>query len=112
GLVVGVLTGLVGAGGGFLIIPALVLLAGLDMKTAIGTSLLIISAKSLIGFLGDVSNYIIDWEFLLIFSSIAIVGIFIGSFLSSKIDGQKLKSGFGWFVLIMGVLILIKEISQ
>lgn len=110
GLVVGTLTGLVGAGGGFLIIPALVLLTGLDMKRAVGTSLVIIAAKSLIGFLGDVSNYSIDWGFLLLFSSIAVGGIFIGSFLSTKIDGQKLKKGFGWFVLVMGVFVLLKEV--
>ena len=110
GLIVGGLTGLVGAGGGFLIIPALVLFAGLKMKTAIGTSLIIISAKSLIGFLGDVSNYDVDWSLLIIFSVLAIGGIFIGSFLSTKVDGPKLKKGFGWFVLIMGASILLKEI--
>lgn len=110
GLVVGTLTGLVGAGGGFLIIPALVLFAGLDMKKAIGTSLIIISAKSLIGFLGDVSNYAMDWSLLTIFSALAVVGIFIGSYFSTKIDGPKLKVAFGWFVLIMGVFILLKEL--
>lgn len=110
GFVVGTLTGLVGAGGGFLIIPALVLFAGLDMKKAIGTSLVIIATKSLIGFLGDVSNYTIDWRFLAIFTSIAIIGILLGSFLSTKIDGKKLKVGFGWFVLVMGIFILTKEL--
>lgn len=110
GLLVGTLTGLVGAGGGFLIIPALVLISGLEMKTAIATSLLIISAKSLIGFTGDISNYVIDWRFLLIFSSIAAAGIFIGSYLSTKIDGKALKKGFGWFVLVMGVFIFLKEL--
>lgn len=110
GFIVGTLTGLVGAGGGFLIIPALVLFAGLEMKKAIGTSLLIIAVKSLVGFLGDVSNYAIDWNFLLLFTALAVVGIFIGSFLSTKIDGQKLKVGFGWFVLVMGAFILLKEL--
>ncbi len=110
GLVVGVLTGLVGAGGGFLIIPALVIFGGLRMKVAIGTSLTIISVKSLIGFLGDVSNYSIDWTFLLLFSGLAMAGIFLGSFLSTKIDGSKLQKGFGWFVLVMGALVLMKEL--
>jgi uncharacterized membrane protein YfcA len=110
GAIVGFLTGLVGAGGGFLIIPALVIFSKLDMKLAVGTSLLIIAAKSLIGFLGDISNYEIDWNFLLIFTGISVVGIFIGSFLSKKIDGDKLKKGFGFFVLIMGIYILIKEL--
>ena len=109
GFVVGTLTGLVGAGGGFLIIPALVLLSKLDMKKAIGTSLVIIAAKSLLGFLGDVSNYEIDWAFLLIFSALSVVGIFFGSFFASKIDSQKLKVGFGWFVLLMGAFIFVKE---
>jgi uncharacterized membrane protein YfcA len=110
GLVVGVITGIVGAGGGFLIIPALVLLAKLPMKLAVGTSLLIIAAKSLIGFLGDVSTQTIDWQLLLIFTSLSIVGIFIGSALSKKINDQVLKTGFGWFVLVMGIYIITKEL--
>lgn len=109
GLVVGVLTGLVGAGGGFLIIPALVLLSKLPMKMAIGTSLAIIAAKSLLGFLGDVSNYEINWTLLGIFSMLSIGGIFLGGYLSNFISGEKLKPAFGWFVLIMGIFILIKE---
>jgi uncharacterized membrane protein YfcA len=109
GAVVGLLTGLVGAGGGFLIIPALVLLTGLPMKQAVGTSLLIIAAKSLIGFTGDLSNLAIDWTLLLSISAMAVIGIFIGNGLSRKIDGNKLKKGFGWFVLLMGLYILIKE---
>ena len=110
GLVVGTLTGLVGAGGGFLIIPALVLFSKLDMKMAVGTSLLIIAFKSLFGFIGDIYNYEIDWLFLAIFSTISIVGIFIGTFLSTKVHADKLKTSFGWFVLVMGVYIIIKEI--
>ncbi len=110
GVVVGVITGIVGAGGGFLIIPALVLLAKLPMKLAVGTSLLIIAAKSLIGFLGDVSTQTIDWQLLLIFTSLSIVGIFIGSALSKKINEQVLKTGFGWFVLVMGIYIITKEL--
>jgi uncharacterized membrane protein YfcA len=110
GSVVGVITGIVGAGGGFLIIPALVLLAKLPMKMAVGTSLLIIAAKSLIGFLGDLSSQTIDWQMLLIFTSLSIVGIFIGSALSKKINEKILKTGFGWFVLVMGIYIITKEL--
>lgn len=110
GAVVGLLTGLVGAGGGFLIIPALVIFSKLDMKLAVGTSLVIIAAKSLIGFLGDVANYDIDWAFLGIFTAISIVGIFLGTYLSKKIHADHLKKSFGWFVLVMGIYILIKEL--
>ncbi len=110
GAVVGVLTGLVGAGGGFLIIPALVLFSKLPMKQAVGTSLLIIAAKSLIGFTGDLSHYQMDWKLLLIVTALAIIGIFIGNKLSHKIPGEKLKKGFGWFVLVMGIYIIVKEL--
>ncbi len=110
GAVVGILTGFVGAGGGFLIIPALVLFSKLPMKMAIGTSLLIIAAKSLIGFTGDLSHYIMDWRLLFIVTTAAITGIFIGNALHKKIHGDKLKKWFGWFVLIMGVYIIIKEL--
>lgn len=110
GAVVGVLTGLVGAGGGFLIIPALVLLSKLPMKQAVGTSLLIIAAKSLIGFLGDITQFTIDWKLLLIVTALAIGGIFVGNWLSHKIQGDKLKKAFGWFVLIMGIYIIVKEL--
>ncbi|GAB4162040.1 MAG: sulfite exporter TauE/SafE family protein [Winogradskyella sp.] len=112
GVLVGVITGIVGAGGGFLIIPALVLLAKLPMKKAVATSLLIIAIKSLIGFIGDVENLYIDWSFLLIFTSISVVGIFLGIYLSNFIEGKKLKKGFGWFVLIMGIYIIYKELTM
>lgn len=112
GTVVGMLTGLVGAGGGFLIIPALVILSKLPMKQAVGTSLLIIAAKSLIGFTGDLmSGKSMDWTLLLSVTAIAIVGIFIGNNLSRKINGASLKKGFGWFVLVMGTYILLKELG-
>ncbi len=110
GTVVGVLTGLVGAGGGFLIIPALVLFSKLPMKQAVGTSLLIIAAKSLFGFLGDISTQSMDWKLLLTVTLLAVIGIFIGNKLSHKISGEKLKAGFGWFVLFMGIYIIIKEL--
>jgi uncharacterized membrane protein YfcA len=113
GAVVGVLTGLVGAGGGFLIIPALVMLSKLPMKQAVGTSLLIIAAKSLIGFTGDVSENAanMDWVLLSVVTGLAIIGIFMGNQLSKKVDGAALKKGFGWFVLVMGIYIIIKELA-
>ena len=110
GFVVGVLTGIVGAGGGFLIIPALVLLAKLPMKKAIATSLLIIAIKSLIGFVGDLQVIEIDWLFLLIFAAISVFGIFVGVWLNQIVPGKKLKKGFGWFVLVMGVFIVLREL--
>ncbi len=109
GAIVGMLTGLVGAGGGFLIIPALVLLSKLPMKQAVGTSLLIIAAKSLIGFTGDVGQYDMQWDLLFKVTTLAVAGIFIGNQMSKSIDGDKLKKAFGWFVLVMGIYILIKE---
>ena len=113
GIVVGTVTGIVGAGGGFLIIPALVLLAKLPMKQAVGTSLIIIAAKSLIGFTGDLKgSEVIDWNFLLVFSAIAIGGIIAGSLLSKRIPNEKLKPAFGWFVLVMGIYIIGRELSH
>lgn len=109
GAIVGILTGIVGAGGGFLIIPALVILSKLPMKEAVGTSLVIIAAKSLIGFFGESSETLIDWMFLAKVTLFAVIGIFIGMGLSKKINGEKLKPAFGWFVLAMGVYILLKE---
>jgi uncharacterized membrane protein YfcA len=111
GSVVGVLTGLVGAGGGFLIIPALVLLAKMPMKKAVGTSLFIIAAKSLIGFTGDLKgSEIIDWKLLLLFTTASVFGIILGILLAKKIPGEKLKTSFGWFVLVMGIYIIVKEL--
>lgn len=110
GLVVGAITGMIGAGGGFLIIPALVLLANVEMKVAIGTSLIIIAFKSLMGFfLGDALTMEIDWQFLATFTSFSFVGIFIGSYLSNFVDGRKLKKGFGYFIFIMAVFIFYME---
>ena len=110
GLLIGFLTGLVGAGGGFLIIPALVLLTGLPFKTAVGTSLFIIAVNSLMGFLGDVLNYPMDWPFLLTITGLAIIGIIIGNIWQKKISAVRLRRGFGWFVLLMGTWILFREL--
>ncbi len=109
GLIVGAVTGFVGAGGGFLIIPALVVFAKLPMKQAVGTSLMIIAVKSLFGFLGDLGNQSIDWGFLALFCLLSIIGIYLGTYLSRFVSSAKLKPGFGWFVLIMGLFILAKE---
>lgn len=111
GLIVGTVTGLVGAGGGFLIVPALVLLVGMPIKKAVGTSLVIIAIKSLIGFLGDVgSGQDIDWMFLLIFTAFSVVGMFIGIYLTRFVNADNLKKGFGWFVLLMGIFIILSEV--
>ena len=110
GVAIGLATGLLGAGGGFLLIPVLVLILKMPMKQAIGTSLLIIALNSLIGFTGDIGHFIIDWKFLIIITLIAVAGIFAGGFLAKKIEGDKLKKAFGWFVLLMAIYIIIKEI--
>src|SRR5690554_699631 len=110
GLAIGLLTGLVGVGGGFMIVPALVILLGIDMKVAVGTSLLIMAANSLTGFLGDIFTSKIEWNFLLIFTAISIAGIFIGNAISKKVDGDNLKPGFGWYVLAMGFFIIVNEL--
>ncbi len=110
GLLVGAITGLIGAGGGFLIIPALVILANVDMKVAIATSLIIIAFKSLLGFfLGDAFTMPINWKFLTIFTSISLIGIFIGNYLGTLFDGKKLKKGFGYFIFIMAIFIFYME---
>jgi uncharacterized membrane protein YfcA len=111
GAVVGIITGFLGAGGGFLIIPALLFFANLPMKQAVGTSLLIIFINSAIGFLGDLYiNTPINYVFLASISSMAFIGMIIGTRLSKKIDGNKLKPVFGWFILVMGIYIVVKEI--
>lgn len=114
GFLTGVLTGFVGAGGGFLIIPAMMILGRLPIKMAVGTSLAIIAANSLIGFLGDVSGNAagIDWPFLLMITALAVVGIFIGNKLSKRINGASLRKFFGWFVLLMGIYIVITELAH
>lgn len=109
GSIVGVLTGLVGAGGGFIIIPALVNLLKTPMKMAVGSSLFIISLNSLFGFF-SVQNFVVDWRFLLTISAIAVLGVVVGWQLSKKNNGKKLKPAFGYFILVMGFYIIIKEL--
>jgi len=112
GILVGAVTGLVGAGGGFLIIPALVLFSGMCMKKAVGTSLLIIALKSLIGFTGDLGSGLEpDILFMLMFTAFATVGIVVGTAIARRISNEKLKPAFGWFVLAMSIYIITKEIS-
>lgn len=112
GLVIGVITGLIGAGGGFLYVPALVLWAGLTMKNAVGTSLVIVSINSIIGFIGDLHSLQIDWLFLLTFTSLTILGTLVGGYLSKYVSNKKLKKGFGYFIFIMAIYIMIKEVTQ
>ncbi len=110
GAVVGLLAGLVGAGGGFLIIPALVVFAGMTMKRSVGTSLLVIATNSLIGVVGDLEeHYHMDWRFLLTVTAIAVAGILMGNSLTHRFSGKSLKKVFGWLVLAMGTWILVKE---
>lgn len=110
GLLIGAITGLLGAGGGFLIIPALVLISRLPMKIAVGSSLTIMAISSFFGFFSTLSHYTINWLQLLVFTGIAVLGIFVGTAFSEKIPGQSLKKGFGWFVLATGLFILVREL--
>jgi uncharacterized membrane protein YfcA len=113
GVEVGVLTGFIGAGGGFVIIPVLLFSFQLPMKTAIGTSLLIIAANSLIGFAGDLlSGDSINWLLLGKITAMSCTGIFIGDWLSNRISGNRLKKGFGFFVLSVGCYIILHEIFK
>lgn len=111
GLVVGVIAGFVGAGGGFLIIPVLVFMVGLPMRIAVGTSLAIVAIQSLSGFAGDVLRGMsIDWSLLGSVAGFAVVGIVVGSAFAPKIQEHKLKTAFGWFVLFMGLTILLEQV--
>ncbi len=106
---IGIIIGLVGAGGGFLIIPSLILFAKLPIRKAVGTSLFIIAMNSLVGFIGDVQNLVIDWTFLLTFSAVSVVGIFIGMYLTKYTNESQLKKIFAYFVILMATIILLKE---
>lgn len=114
GFLTGFLTGFVGAGGGFLIIPALVFGCRLSMKKAIGTSLLIIAVNSIVGFISDLSftQSIINWKLLITFTTLTIIGIFIGNQVTKYINSDKLKKGFGWFILVMGIYIIANELMN
>jgi len=109
GLLVGIITGLIGAGGGFLIVPALVMFLNINMKEAVITSLFIIAMNSLIGFVSSLDKILVDWQFLLTFSSLSILGICIGVIISKRIDAKKLRPVFGWIVLVMGIYVILRE---
>ncbi len=112
GLIIGLLTGFVGAGGGFIIVPALIFLTRLPVKIAIGTSLFIIMMKSFIGFLGDLQTIAMDWQFLIIFSILAAIGIVIGVQVAKRTKSENLKSIFGWFILVVGIYVIFKEVAK
>jgi uncharacterized membrane protein YfcA len=114
GLLIGLVTGLLGAGGGFLIIPTLVLIIRMPMKIAVGTSLMVVAINSLFGFVFSISiiRQQFNWPLMLLFTLLAVIGIIIGSRLSDRIPAEILKKAFGWFILIMGIYILVKELWQ
>lgn len=110
GLAVGMLTGTIGAGGGFLIVPMLVLLAGLPIHRAVASSVFLIAVNSFVGFMGDVQHTSLDWNFLLPFTGLSIIGIFIGMYLARFVAPDQLKKGFGWFVLVVAAGMILKEV--
>ncbi|WP_130011383.1 sulfite exporter TauE/SafE family protein [Serinicoccus sediminis] len=110
GLVVGFVTGIVGAGGGFLVVPALVLLGGLSMPVAVGTSLVVITMKSGAGLAGYLSSVSIDWGTAGVVTLAAVVGALVGGRLVARVHPDRLRAAFGWFVLVMGVLVLAQEV--
>lgn len=112
GLLVGIATGLVGAGGGFLVVPALSLLGGLPMSIAVGTSLLVIAMKSFAGLAGYLVSVQLNWVFVLGFTAVAIAGSLVGARLAGKVPEKALRKGFGYFVLAMGAVVLIQEVPQ
>ncbi len=112
-VLIGGFLGLVGAGGGFLMVPALIYFAHLPMRKALGTSLVLVAANSFIGFLGDVhSNANMDWKFLFLFSAFSIAGVFTGTYLQRHIRAEQLKKYFGWFILLVAVFMVVKELSR
>jgi uncharacterized protein len=110
GVVIGMITGFVGAGGGFIIVPVLMVFLKLNFKKAIGTSLSIVALNSIVGFVGSLGHQELDWKFLIIIAAVCGVGILLGSLLSAKISSQKLKPAFGWFTLVVGLFVLVKEL--
>jgi len=110
GVVVGLVTGLVGAGGGFLVVPALALLGGLPMPVAVGTSLLVIAMKSVGGLAGYLSSVHIDWSLAAFVTLASVVGSLVGARLAGAVDPARLRKGFGWFVLVMGTFVLAQQV--
>ncbi|MEU4644476.1 sulfite exporter TauE/SafE family protein [Micromonospora sp. NPDC023814] len=112
GIVVGLVTGLVGAGGGFLVVPALALLGGLPMPVAVGTSLVVIAMKSFAGLAGYLSSVHINWGLALAVTAAAVVGSFLGGRLAGRIPADLLRKSFGWFVVVMGVFVLGQQLPE
>lgn len=110
GLITGMLAGLLGVGGGFLILPALVVFARIPFESAVGTTLFIIALNSLLGFLGDLLNYSINWTFLLSVTVLSIVGVYVGILSNKVVPVQPLQRSLGWITLALGIWILIKEL--
>lgn len=111
GLVVGAVTGLVGSGGGFLVVPALAILGGIPMGIAVGTSLLVIAMKSFAGLAGHLSGVEIDWRLALTVTAAAVVGSLVGGRLAGRIPQDSLRTAFGWFVVVMGVFVLAQQLD-
>jgi uncharacterized membrane protein YfcA len=112
GLVVGAVTGLVGAGGGFLVVPALVLLGGLSMEVAVGTSLVVIAMKSFAGFAGYLGSTSVNWKYAALVTGAAVIGSVLGARLAGAVSPDKLRRGFGWFVISMAVFILGQQVPE
>lgn len=110
GIGVGVLTGLVGVGGGFLIVPALVLLSGIPMRQAVGTSLAIVAAKSYAGFAGYMGGVPIDWGVMAGFTAVTVVGSFVGAHFADRVSQETLKRAFVWFLVVVATYILLKSV--
>ncbi len=111
GAAVGLISGLVGAGGGFLLVPALALLGGLPMPMAVGTSLVVISMQSFAGNAGHMANEQIDWKLAAMVTAAAVVGTVIGGRLTSYVQPETLRKAFGWFVLVMAAVVLAEELD-
>lgn len=109
-IIIGLITGFVGAGGGFIIIPVLIFFMRIPVKKSVGTSLSIIAVNSLTGFSGNFGNFLIDWHFLMVVSVLCIIGILFGNLISIKISSDKLKPVFGWFTLIVSIFVVAKEL--
>ncbi len=107
----GVLTGVIGVGGGFLIVPALVLFAGLSMQEAIGTSLVVVTTNAAIGFVGYLGTVDIDWRLFVTFTSIAVAGSFLGAALSRRLSAERLRTGFAWFLVVTASYMVWREIG-
>ena len=112
GLLVGFVTGMVGAGGGFLVVPALALLAGLPMSAAVGTSLLVIAMKSFTGLAGHLTSTTLDWGPVLLITAVTVVGALLGARIAGRLPEQTLKTGFGLLVLIMGLVVVSLELPS